>query len=172
MFSFDLCTYKHCNKPVVLCAPEENLDMPYCYEHCKDREEACRLAADYIARRDVIVGLSVSGLHFKGCDFSGKHFYGGNFQNCTFAGVHAEQCKVRISVFDFSVFSDCNMTGSNIQFSSFAGATFSHALFINSELVHNNFNGTTAVQSSTIPTYTIRVLSAQSFRKPRSATAI
>ena len=145
MFSFDLCAYKHCNKPVVFCASEDNLDTSYekrlfssyCYEHCKNPEEVHRFVADYIAQHDVIVGLSVSGMHFKDSDFSG-----------TFADVHAEQCKIRISIFDFSIFSDCNMTGSNIQFSSFAGAAFSHALFTNSELVHNNFNGITAVQSS------------------------
>ena len=53
-----------------------------------------------------------------------------------------------LSMFDFSTFSDCSFTQSNIQFSSFSGSKLVHATFTGSDLIHNNFNGITSYQSS------------------------
>lgn len=156
MFGFDLCSHKHCNKPVICRSSDpdfyaedaEHTYSYYCSEHCEDNEKVRLFVTNYILNRNIIAGLSLSGIHLKDCDFTGKRFYGCNFQHCSFMNVQAEGCKIHMSVFDFSVFTDCNMVGSNIQFSSFAGSAFSHAIFTNSELIHNNFNGITAIQSS------------------------
>ena len=156
MFGFNICTYKHCNKPVICWSSDpdfygedaEHAYSYYCSDHCDDKEKVRTCVTNYILSRNIIVGLSMSGIHLKDCDLTGKRFYGCNFQKCGFMNVQAGGCKIHMSVFDFSVFTDCNMVGSNIQFSSFAGCAFSHAIFTNSDLIHNNFNGITAIQSS------------------------
>ena len=155
MFTFDICRQKGCSKPAVslieTAGGERNGELPiapYCFEHCENQQELQQSIREYIDSHDKIVGLSAADMQFASDDFSGKHFYGCNFQNCTFTGIHSENCRIRMCICDVSVFADCNLIKSNIQFSSFAGAVFSHAIFTDSDLIHNNFNGVSALQSS------------------------
>lgn len=120
----------------------------YCIDHTPNREQVEQEIIEYIKKNEKIVGLNASGLNFHDMDISGKKFYGCNFHNCSFSNIHSENCRFRMSFLDFAVFSDCNLIESNIQFSSFAGATLSIVLFTNSDLVHNNFCGINSYQSS------------------------
>ena len=120
----------------------------FCINHVSDPNEVKNVIYDYIRSHKKIVGLNASGLTFTDIDLTDKRFYGCNFQNCTFSNLHSEFFRARMSIFDFSLFVDCNLLQSNLQFSSFAGSTFSHVLFTGSDLVHNNFCGITAYQSS------------------------
>ncbi len=120
----------------------------YCLKHATDAEKAKDAIYEYIRKHQKIVGLNACGLTFTDIDLTDKRFYGCNFQYCTFSTLHSEFFRSRMTFFDFSLFSDCNLLKSNLQFSSFAGATFSHVLFTGSDLVHNNFSGITAYQSS------------------------
>ena len=120
----------------------------FCIKHVENPEEVKNAVYDYIRKHQKIVGLNASGLTFTDIDLTDKRFYGCNFQNCTFSNLHSEYFRARMSIFDFSLFVDCNLLKSNLQFSSFAGSTFSHVLFTSSDLVHNNFCGITSYQSS------------------------
>ena len=51
-------------------------------------------------------------------------------------------------MFDFATFADCNLLQSNMQFTSFAGSTFSHTLFTGSDMIQDNFSGIQSYQSS------------------------
>ncbi|QTQ14413.1 pentapeptide repeat-containing protein [Treponema parvum] len=120
----------------------------YCLDHIPDPEKAKQDILAYISAHEKIIGLNASGITFCDLDFSGKKFYGCNFQHCTFSNIKAEEMRSRMSVFDFSIFTDCNLLKSNIQFCSFGGCTFSHTLLTGSDLVQDNFCGLKAFQSS------------------------
>lgn len=151
MFEPNNCIHPDCNRIAlshigadgdIACKPG------YCLRHSPDPEAAKDSIYGYIRARQKIVGLNACGLTFTDIDLTDKRFYGCNFQHCTFSNLQSEFFRSRMTFFDFSLFSDCNLLRSNLQFSSFAGATFSHILFTGSELVHNNFSGITAYQSS------------------------
>jgi len=151
MFSITSCAHPSCQKSALSYYDADKdslLTHEYCYEHSPKAAEITNSLYEYIASHDKIVGMNASGISFANMDLSGKRFYGCKFLYCTFMNIHSEQLRVRMSMFDFSMFSDCNLLQSNMQFTSFAGSTFSHVLFTNSDLVHNNFCGITAYQSS------------------------
>ena len=142
MFSHELCSKQGCHK-LALSRFNEKGELvtteSFCLDHYENLEEFKHQLIEYINKEEKIVGLSAYGLRFDNLDLSEKRFYGCNFQHCTFTNIHSENFRSRISAFDFSIFSDCNLINSNIQFASFAGAKFSHVLFTNSDLVQNNF---------------------------------
>ncbi len=151
MFSLGLCQYPGCRNLAVTHFDEnENiLDTDiFCLAHDSNAEETTHKIYKYIETHDKIIGISMPGIHFENIDLSGKKFYGCDMRNCTFSSIHSEYCRMRMTMLDFSLFSDCNLLNSNMQFTSFSGSTFSHVLFTNSDLVHNNFNGINAQQSS------------------------
>ncbi|MCQ2595790.1 MAG: pentapeptide repeat-containing protein [Treponemataceae bacterium] len=151
MFSIGLCHHPGCRNQAL-----SNLDNQgnlvnggeFCLEHLPNKEESLDRIYSYIRQHDKIIGLSLPGLKFENFDLTNKKFYGCNMQYCHFINIHSEFCRMRMNMMDFSVFADCNLLNSNMQFTSFAGSTFSHILFTNSDLVHNNFNGILAQQSS------------------------
>lgn len=151
MFSISSCAHPSCHKSALSFYDIDTDSLQtheYCYEHSPKAEIITNSLHEYINTHVKIVGMNASGVSFTNMDLSGKRFYGCKFLNCTFINIHSEQLRVRMSMFDFSMFSDCNLLESNMQFTSFAGATLSHVLFTNSDLVHNNFCGITAYQSS------------------------
>ncbi|NLK45369.1 MAG: pentapeptide repeat-containing protein [Treponema sp.] len=152
MFSLGLCQYPGCRN-LAISRFDENGNISvnteaFCIDHDKEAEETVHKIYKYIETHDKIIGISMPGIHFKNIDLSGKKFYGCDLRNCIFSAIHSEYCRMRMTMLDFSLFSDSNLLNSNMQFTSFSGCTFSHVLFTNSDLVHNNFNGITAQQSS------------------------
>ena len=151
MFSHEICSKPGCHK-LALSRFNEMGELvssdSFCLEHYPNVEEFKLQLIDYFNKNDKMVGLSCYGLSFNNLDLSGKRFYGCNFQHCSFTNIHSENFRSRISSFDFSIFSDCNLISSNLQFASLAGAKFSHVLFTNSDLVQNNFCGIQSYQSS------------------------
>lgn len=151
MFSLDICSHPNCRKQALTrftsdgAISEQN---GFCLEHSPDSQKDIAAIYGYIKTHDKIIGINMSGIVFENLDFTEKKFYACNMQRCTFLNIHSEFCRMRMSMLDFSNFSDCNLLNSNMQFTSFAGSTFSHVLFTNSDLVHNNFNGITSHQSS------------------------
>ncbi len=149
MFELRMCTHKGCFKQAISTVIDGKLEKAaYCLEHSPNPVEAEALLHDYIDSHERIVGLNASGLTFENVDFTDKKFYGCTFQYCNFLGLHSERFRMRISVLDFSIFSNTNLISSNFQYVSFAGSTFSQVLFTGSDLVHNNFNGVLSLQSS------------------------
>lgn len=151
MFSLNKCMVRACSNLAVSTLDENgnlNEGKSYCLIHAPNPGKIQQDIINYIASHDVIVGLNASSMAFSDIDFSNKRFYGCNFMHCTFKNVHSKGFRSRMSMFDFSVFADCNLIESNIQFTSFSGGTFSHTLFTGSDLVQNNFNGISAFQSS------------------------
>ncbi len=120
----------------------------YCFDHFPNQQKIKDDIYNYINQRQKIVGLNASGITFENIDLTDKRFYGCSFQNCRFVNLHSTKFRARMSVFDHSVFLDCAMLESNMQFTSFGGCVFSHILFTGSDLIHDNFCGTQAYQSS------------------------
>lgn len=151
MFTHELCSKPGCNKFAISRINrmgEIDSKNSFCLEHHPDIEGFKQDLIKYFNTNDKIVGLYAYGLRFDGLDFSGKGFYGCYMHHCTFTNIHTEHFRSRISTFDFSTFSDCNLIKSNLQFVSLAGSKFSHVLFTDSELVQNNFCGIQSYQSS------------------------
>ena len=151
MFSHEFCSKPGCHKLALSRINEVGEIVStdsFCLEHHPDLEAYKFELVNHIKNHDKIIGLSAYGLKFENLDFSGKKFYGCNLQHCIFSNIHTENFRSRISSYDFSIFSDCNLIASNLQFISLAGAKFSHVLFTNSDLVQNNFCGIQAYQSS------------------------
>ncbi len=151
MFLQNSCRVNSC-KGVALSTIDENGSLiesgDYCLDHIPNPEKAHKAIISYIQSHEKIVGLNASGFSFEDLDFTGKRFYGCNFQGCNFSKVKSTGLRSRMTVWDFSVFTDCNLIQSNIQFCSFGGATFSHTLLTGSDLQQNNFCGLKAFQSS------------------------
>ena len=123
----------------------------YCLEHTHDSARAAHDILCYIQEHDKIVGLNACGIEFStdgNFDLSNKRFYGCNFMHCIFRGFNSRKMRSRMTTFDFSIFSDCNLLESNMQFTSFAGCKFVHVLFTGSEMIQNNFEGLESFQSS------------------------
>jgi len=123
----------------------------YCLEHTHDSARAAHDILCYIQEHDKIVGLNACGIEFStdgNFDLSNKRFYGCNFMHCIFRGFNSRKMRSRMTTFDFSIFSDCNLLESNMQFTSFAGCKFAHVLFTGSEMIQNNFEGLESFQSS------------------------
>lgn len=151
MFTQNTCIYPTCRATALSSFDRDGTiteDCNYCLAHSPDPEGIKAAISQYIRSHDKIIGLNASGLVFTDIDLTDKRFYGCCFQNCSFSTVYAENCRMRMCMFDFSLFADCSLLQSNIQFTSFAGAAFSHILFTGSDLVHNNFCGITSYQSS------------------------
>lgn len=151
MFSLNTCNHLGCRKQALTRFNPDgsiNTQEHYCQEHDPCNKETIKNIFSYIENNDKIIGLNMCGLTFENMDFTNKKFYGCNMQHCHFINVHSEFCRFRMSMLDFAVFNDCNLLNSNMQFTSYAGCTFSHVLFTNSDLVHNNFNGIISHQSS------------------------
>lgn len=151
MFLMNKCLVRACHHIAVSTFDEHGEiteEKNYCIDHSPNPGKVHQDVINYINSHEKIVGLCANGLTFANMDFSGKRFYGCNFQRCTFSNVHSKGLRSRMSIFDFAVFTDCNIIESNIHFTSFAGCTFSRTLFTASELLQNNYNGINAVQSS------------------------
>jgi len=120
----------------------------YCIDHIPDPGKAREAVYNYIRTHDKIVGINASGMIFSDVDLSNKQFFGCNFSHCTFKNLHSENLYIRLSIFDYAVFNDCNLIKNNSLFTSFSGCTFTHTLFTSSDMIQNNFNGVKAYQSS------------------------
>lgn len=120
----------------------------YCFKHHPNQVEVTLKIYNYIYTHDKIVGLNASGITFSGINFSNKRFYGCNFRHCFFTNIKSTGLRSRMSIFDFAIFTDCNLLKSNMQFTSFAGSKFIHVLFTGSDMIHDNFSGLSSIQSS------------------------
>lgn len=151
MFAQNKCLVHYCRN-LALSTIDENGQIceakNYCLDHIPDPGKAKEAIYKYIDEHDKIVGLSACGLIFRNLDFSNKKFYGCNFTHCTFINVHSDKLLLRMCLFDFAIFNDCNFIHSNTLFTSFSGATFTHTLFTSSDIIQNNFNGIKSFQSS------------------------
>jgi hypothetical protein len=103
---------------------------------------------DILRTSEFIHSIDFSGLEFSDADYSGKTFVGCRFSRSTFTRVRLDRCHFRMCFFDFARFSSCSLTGSDIQFSSFAGVQINDTSFENSDLLHDNFNGLLAGHTS------------------------
>ncbi|MGL4987576.1 MAG: pentapeptide repeat-containing protein [Treponemataceae bacterium] len=151
MLLLNPCQHKNCEKRSLSHFDSHGQiinDPWFCLEHCPDPDKAMMDIHNYISVHEKIISLSADYIVFDGNDFTNKKFYGCTFCHCAFRNIQAENCRLRMAFFDFSMFSDCNFRHSNMQYVSFACSTFSHVLWTNSDLVHNNFNGMTSYQSS------------------------
>lgn len=151
MFSQNNCIEPGCTHIALTSfnADKEITEKPgYCLEHTPDKEKIRQEIYDYINTHSKIVGLNAAGITFENIDLTDKRFYGCNFMHCKFINLHSTGFRSRMSMFDFAIFSDCNLLQSNMQFTSFAGSIFSHTLFTESDMIQDNFNGIQAYQSS------------------------
>ncbi|MBP5402289.1 MAG: pentapeptide repeat-containing protein [Treponema sp.] len=151
MFAQNNCIEPGCPKSALSTFnnDKEITEMPgYCLEHSKNPEKTKQEIFDYINSHEKIVGLNAGGIVFENIDLTNKKFYGCNFMHCHFINIHSTGLRSRMSMFDFAIFSDCNLLQSNMQFTSFAGSTFSHTLFTGSDMIQNNFSGIQSYQSS------------------------
>lgn len=151
MFAKIICLEPDCNKSSLSTFNSNGdiLEQPgYCYDHSLDKEKIKQQIYDYIKNHDKIVGLNATGIVFENIDLTNKKFYGCNFMNCKFINLQSTGFRSRMSMFDFAIFSDCNLLQSNMHFTSFAGATFSHTLFTGSNMTQDNFCGVQSYQSS------------------------
>lgn len=123
-------------------------DKNYCLDHSPNPGKAKEQIYEYISTHDIIVGLNACGLIFSDIDLSNKKFFGCNFHHCTFTHINSTNILLKMCIFDFSIFNDCNLIKNRTVYTSFAGCTFSHTLFTSSDMIQNNFNGTKAIQSS------------------------
>ena len=151
MFSLNTCLEPGCCKNS-LSTFNSNGDIieaaGYCLDHSPDKEGIKQQIYNYINTHDKIVGLDACGLVFENIDLTNKRFYGCNFMHCKFINLHSSGFRSRMSMFDFAIFSDCNLLQSNMQFTSFAGSIFSHTLFTESDMIQDNFSGIQSYQSS------------------------
>lgn len=120
----------------------------FCFKHTPEPEKVKNTIYEYIKTHDKIVSLNASGLTFTNIDLKGKRFYGCCFQHCFFTGIQAPEIRARMSSFDFAIFTDCNLSKCNIQFTSFAGSKFIHTIFTGSDMIQNNFGGIQSYQTS------------------------
>ena len=151
MFTKNTCLVHHCRNIALSTFDEDgNLteEKSYCLDHIPDPGKAKDDIYKYIATHDKIIGLTACGLIFTDIDLTNKKFFGCNFYHCTFMNIHSENVLLKMCIFDFAVFNDCNFIKNKTTFSSFSGCTFTHTLFTSSDMVQNNFNGIQAVQSS------------------------
>lgn len=150
MYEFNQCRCKGCNKSAISTIDDKKniISSGFCYEHTDNIEDISKKIYDYLLEHDTIIGLHCNNLTLKDLDLSGKRFYGCSFQKCNFQNIHADGIRMRMNIFDASTFTDCDFINSNIQFTSFAGSRFVHALLTGSDLIHINFNGVTVYQSS------------------------
>ena len=151
MYSQNNCMEPGCYNTALSSFSVDNeiFEIPgYCHEHIHDKEKIKETIYNYINSHSKIVGLNAAGITFENIDLTDKKFYGCNFMHCKFINLHSTGFRSRMSMFDFSIFSDCNLLQSNIQFTSFAGSTFSHTLFTGSDMIQDNFCGIQSYQSS------------------------
>ncbi|MCI1209819.1 MAG: pentapeptide repeat-containing protein [Treponema sp.] len=151
MYTLNKCLAESCQNGALTVFDENGTITEkdgYCIDHIPDPQKAQQDVYQYINTHDKIVGLNACGIIFSDIDLTNKRFYGCNFQHCQFSNLHSEGFRSRMSMFDFAVFKDCNWLKSNMQFTSFAGCTFTHTLFTGSDMIHNNFCGIAAYQSS------------------------
>ncbi|MDR3312444.1 MAG: pentapeptide repeat-containing protein [Spirochaetaceae bacterium] len=147
MFHAVNCRYPECGK-LALFVPGKTFD--FCLFHTPEAERETVVSAilSYIMTTETIIGVNAGGLKFSGMDLSGKRFYGCSFQHCRWENVKAEEIRSRMSMFDFTSFTDCTFERSNIRFVSFGCGIFKRVLFTGSDLVYNNFCGVQGSQSS------------------------
>nr|WP_318681833.1 pentapeptide repeat-containing protein [uncultured Treponema sp.] len=151
MFSLNTCLEPGCCKNSLSSfnSNGEIIEVPgYCLDHTPDKESVKQKIYDYINTHDKIIGLDASGLLFENIDLTDKRFYGCNFMHSKFINLQSTGFRSRMSMFDFAIFSDCNILQANMQFTSFAGCTFSHTLFTGSDMIQDNFSGIQSYQSS------------------------
>ncbi len=151
MYTFSLCRHPGCNKfAISRINKEKNIieDGDFCLDHQENKESVQQDILNYISANEKIVGLNANGIIVENQDISDKKFYGCMFLRTKFNNVHITNMRVRMCMFDFSMFTSCGFIKSNIQFSSLSGSRLEHVYFTGSDLVHNNFNGIMAYQSS------------------------
>mgnify|MGYP004651673241 FL=1 len=151
MFLNNPCTYPGCKRNSISCIDKNgNLieNSQFCYKHTKEPEKAKNDLLKYISENQKIVGLNCSGITFSKSALGGHRFYGCDFSHCFFSELDCVQIHCRMCKFDFTVFTDCNLIQSNMQFCSFAGTKLIHVLFTGSDLIQDNFNGLSSYQSS------------------------
>jgi uncharacterized protein YjbI with pentapeptide repeats len=151
MFNLKKCGAAGCANPVVCLSEDAHENVwdfnNFCFLHAPDPERARGIVFDYIRSRDKIVGMNLSYMRFCQKSLSGKKFYGCVFKNCQFEHFKAQDIRMRMCVFDFSQFINCEFSGINAQFSSFACSTLCGTRIVSCELVNNNFCGIDARNS-------------------------
>ena len=151
MYVMNFCTTPGCKNTALSSFASDGTLIEkslFCYDHTEDKKAVTDKIIEYINSHEKIVGLDACGISFADIDLSEKKFYGCNFHHCTFTGIHASKLRSRMCIFDFSVFFECSFLESNMQYTSFAGASLSQVLLTGSDLIDNNFNGIAAYQSS------------------------
>ncbi len=151
MFSYKNCSFPGCvHFAISDFNPDGSLieSGDFCYAHTENKDEIQQKVFDYIKSHEKIIGLNASGITFTNIDLTGKKFFGCNFSHCLFSGLNSRDILVRMSTFDFSTFSDCNLLACNSHFSSYSGCKFSHVILTGSDLIQDNFCGLSSFQSS------------------------
>ena len=141
MFTYTICQSLGCTQSAITPFYEDSEGKKcYCLQHTPNQELAKQSIYQYLRTHDKIIGLVANGMSFADVDFSNKNFYGCSFQHCSFSNIKTINCRSRLTLFDFSIFTDCSFLESSLQFTSFAGAAFSHVLFTGSDLACDQFN--------------------------------
>lgn len=151
MFNTSICKHPGCKKTALSVYTQDgtfNEGRGFCFEHIQDKDQLLESMYKYVLANEKIVGLTAIGMELSNVDFDNKKLYGCNFQNCKFFNIKIHNFRARMCMFDFSTIADCSFLQSNVQFTSFAGCTFSHVLFTGSDLISCNFTGVNAYQSS------------------------
>ena len=151
MFTINKCLVNSCQDDALSSFDEFGnikTERGYCIDHTPDPGRTQAEIYNYIKNHEKIIGLNACGIIFKDIDFSNKKFFGCNFSHCTFQNIKWEHSIVRISVFDFAFFNDCNFIQNNTVFSTFSCSTLTHTLFNSSDMKQCNFNGIKAFQCS------------------------
>lgn len=151
MFVQNKCLVQYCNNNALSTFDADgNLteEKSYCLDHIPNPGAIKEQIYNYINTHEKIIGLNACGMIFSDISFTNKQFIGCNFSHCTFTNLHSEDTKIRMSVFDYTVFNNCNFIHSHSMFTSFSQCTFTHSLFTSSDFIQNNFNCIKAYQSS------------------------
>ena len=124
MFTQNKCLVQYCKHNALSTFDENGMmsnEKSYCLDHIPNPGKSKEEIYNYINSTQTIIGLNAAGIIFDNINFSNKVFIGCNFSHCTFTNIQSEELRLRMCIFDFANFTDCNFIKSNTMFSSFSG---------------------------------------------------
>ena len=111
MFTQNKCLVQYCkNNALSSFDKDGNLikEKNFCLEHIPNPGKSKEDIYNYINSTQTIIGLNASGIIFTDIDFSNKRFFGCNFSHCTFSNIQSSELRLKMCIFDFANFTDCN----------------------------------------------------------------
>lgn len=144
MFPFNLCKEPGCSSFAAN-------GSEHCYHHMAedDRKSLYGKVLDGFRRTGRMKDLSLANIEIRGLKaedgtrISGCNFSFSVFEDCDFSGS-----VIISSFFDYCIFRYCTFSGTDIRYSVFAGSTFIESAIHDSTVIHNNFMGIDALGSS------------------------